>query len=71
MPSEKAKKMTTEELCQWLRKIKVSDDYIKLFEEEDIDGSVLAQYEFNDLEDLGISKGFVRKKIITKFRNIS
>ena len=38
-PSDKAKNMTTVELCQWLRnELKISDNDIKCFEKEDIVG---------------------------------
>ena len=70
--SDKAKKMTTEELSQWLRnELKISDNDIECFEREDIDGSLLAGFDVNDLEEIGIQKSYIRKKIITKFRNIS
>ena len=70
--SDKAKKMTTDELCQWLRNVlKISDNDIKCFESEGIDGSLLAEFDVNDLEEIGIQKSYIRKKIITKFRNIS
>ena len=70
-PSDKAKNMTTVELCQWLRnELNLSDNDIKCFEKEDIDGSLLAEFDVNDLEEIGIQKSFIRKKIITKFRNI-
>ena len=70
--SDKAKKMTTEELSQWLRnELKISDNDIECFEREDIDGSLLAEFDFNDLEEIGIQKSHIRKKIITKFRQIS
>ena len=70
-PSDKAKNMTTGELCQWMRnELKISDDDINCFEREDIDGSLLAGFDVNDLQEMGIQKSFIRKKIITKFRNI-
>ena len=71
-PSDKAKKMTTEELSQWLRnELKISDNDIECFEREDIDGILLAEFDFNDLKEIGIQKSHIRKKIITKFRQIS
>ena len=71
-PSDKAKNMTKEELSQWLRnELKISDNDIECFEREDIDGSLLAGFDINDLEEIGIQKSYIRKKIITKFRNIS
>ena len=60
--------MTTKELCQWLKDLGISDSDIKCFEEEEIDGSLLAEFNEKDLEELGIKKGFIRKKIIIKFK---
>ena len=31
---------------------------------------LLAEFDINDLEEIGIQKCFIRKNIITKFRNI-
>ena len=63
--------MSVEDICIWLRQIKVDEDYIKLFEENDIDGCILVDYDASDLEEMGISKGFVRKKVIVQFRQIT
>ena len=70
-PSDKAINMTTEELCQWLKNKKITPEYIKFFEGNDIDGSVLATFDDQDLKDLGISEPYIRKKIRTQFRRIS
>lgn len=71
-PSEKVTKMTTEELCQWLQnEVIVSDSDIECFKEEQIDGSLLAEFDHKDLEELGIKKGLTRIKIVAKFKNIS
>ena len=69
-PSGKAENMTTKELCEWLKTINVSDDYIKLFEENDINGGILTTFADEDLKDMGISKGFIRKKIMVQLRQI-
>ena len=62
----KLENMTTTELCGWLKEIKIKDKYIKYFEEHDINGSVLITCEADDLKGLGISEGFIRKKIVAK-----
>ena len=72
LPSDKAREMTSQELCQWLKdELKISDTDIECFEREEIDGSLLANFDHEELEELGIKKSFVRIKIITKFRDIS
>ena len=71
-PSEKVTNMTTEKLCQWLlNEVKVSVVDIECFKKEEIDGSLLAEFDYEDLEELGIKKSLTRKKIVTKFKNIS
>ena len=70
-PSRHAENLTTEELCEWLKTIKLSDDYIKLFEKNDINGGVLATFEDEDLQEMGISQGFIRKKIMGQFRQLN
>lgn len=71
-PDEKATKMTTEELCQWLlNEVKVSVSDVECFKKEEIDGSLLAEFDYEDLEELGVKKPLTRKKIVTRFKNIS
>lgn len=70
-PSAKAMNMTTEELCQWLKERKIDDKYIECFREDNVDGSELATYDDNDLEELGISEPRIRKKIMVQFRKIT
>lgn len=69
-PSGKAEKMTIKELCEWLKTINISDDYIKLFQDNGINGGTLATLDDEDLKELGISKRFVRKNIMVQFRQI-
>ena len=69
-PSAKAMEMSTEELCQWLKDIKIDVKYIECFREEEVDGSELATYDDTDLKDLGISEQRIRKKIMVQFRKI-
>ena len=69
-PSVRGMDMNTEELCQWLRKKKIAEKYIKCFEDEDIDGAVLAAYKDEHLISLGISEEHVRIKIITQFKKL-
>lgn len=67
-PSDKAMNMTTAELCQWLKELKIPDKYIERFEQEEIDGSELADYKEEHLDF--ISEPRMRIKILTKFRKI-
>jgi len=69
-PSGQAENMTTKELCEWLKTIQISDEYIKLFEKNNINGGTLAALNDDDLEDMGISKRFIRKNIMVRFRQI-
>jgi len=62
--------MTIKELCEWLKTINISDDYIKLFQDNGINGGTLATLDDEDLKELGISKRFVRKNIMVQFRQI-
>ncbi len=44
------------------------DQYQELFEEDDVDGTLLLAYSVDDLKDLGVTKGNHRRKIVTKFK---
>ena len=70
LPSQEAINMTHEQLCDWLRGKKVPEKYVKLFEDDSIDGGELATYDDDDLEELGISEKRIRKKILHHFRQI-
>ena len=67
---EPSKKMTCKELCDWLRAKKIADKFIELFENEDIDGKELAEYNDKDLQDLGILESRIRKKILVNFKDL-
>ena len=69
-PSEKAKNMTSEDICQWLKEKHIAAEYIECFRKDDIDGSVLAEYDDDDLKGMGISEPHIRKKIRIQFRKI-
>ena len=69
-PSDKAMNMSTEELCQWLKVKNIPDKYIEYFEREEVDGSQLAAYNEEHLEDIGVSESRIRIKIMTQFRKI-
>ena len=68
-PSESAKKMTTQQVVEWLNSIKLSE-YAKIFEDNDVDGETLACITLETLEELGIMKDFHRRKILLQFRKI-
>lgn len=70
-PSEKAMDMTTAELCEWLKEIKIPDKYIEYFKEMEIDGLELAAYTDEILEKMGISEPHIRIRILVKFQKIS
>ena len=65
-PKELAEKVTKEGVEQFLHDIKLGN-YAQLFKENDVDGAILISLQEGDLEDLGITNGFHRKKIIKKF----
>ena len=67
---EPSKKMTCQELCDWLRAKKIADKYIELFEKDEIDGKELAEYNDEDLQHLGISESRIRKKILVNFKDL-
>lgn len=67
-PSDKAMNMTTTELCQWLKKLKIPDEYIEHFEQEEIDGLQLAEYKEEDLDFIPVRR--IRIKIVTQFKKI-
>ena len=68
-PSEKAMAMTTEEVVEWLGTIKLSK-YAKIFQDEDVDGELLATYNVKNLEEIGVNSGADGKKILLRFRRI-
>ena len=70
-PSDKAIKMTSEELCQWLEKECTDDKYVKCFRKSKINGKVMATLTNDDLKEMGIAEGYLRKKMLVQFREIS
>ena len=65
-PKEIADKMTVGDVTRLLEDIKLSC-YTDLFKENDVDGNLLFNLSVEDLKDMGISNGFHRRKIVTKF----
>ena len=61
--------MTVDEVVQWLGTIKLGE-HSEAFRSEGVDGVLLATYDLEDLEDIGISLKKDRKKILVKFRQI-
>ena len=68
--AEPSKKMTNKELCDWLRAKNISDKYIKLFEKEKINGKELAEYNDEDLKEMGIAESRIRKRILVNFKDL-
>ena len=66
---ERGKTMTTAEVVQWLEEIGLGE-YKELFEKEGVNGSLLAELEMDDLEEMGVSKKYHRKKLLTKFKEL-
>ena len=69
VPSEKAVNMTVDEVVQWLGTINL-EEHGEAFRKEGVDGVLLATYDLEDLEVIGISLKKDRKKILVKFRQI-
>ena len=69
-PSETAKNMTTDQLCEWLKSIDIDDEYIQCFKKAHIKGRTLVFFTENELEEIGVSLSYVRKQILVEFRNI-
>lgn len=64
---EMASTLTVNDISEFLKRIKLAD-LTELFSEKDVDGSLLLMLEDKDLEDLGVSNGFSRRKIVSKFK---
>jgi len=69
-PSDTAKKMTTDQLCEWLKIIDIDDEYIQCFRKARIKGRTLAFFDENNLLEIGVSVSYVRKQILVEFRDI-
>lgn len=69
VPSENAKSMTTEEVIEWLKTIRLSK-YATVFEEHDVTGEELAVCTLETLKEMGIEKDLERRKILLRFRKI-
>ena len=65
---EKGKTMTTAEVVQWLEEFGLGE-YKELFEDEGVNGSLLAELDMDMLEEMGVSKKYHRKKLITNLKN--
>ena len=71
VPSQDAINLSHKQLCDWLKEKKIAGKYLHLFEEDGtIDGGKLSTYTEEDLEELGIAKSHIRKKILHHFRQI-
>ena len=68
-PSKKAMAMTTEEVVQWLKSINLSK-YTQDFQDNEVDGELLASCTLKELEEIGVKGGVDRKKIFLRFRKI-
>lgn len=66
--SEAASDLTSEDIADYLRFLKL-DEYIKKFEEIDVDGITMLEIDNDTLEtDLGVDTAKDRVKIKTKFK---
>jgi len=68
--SVKAKNMSSKQLCDWLKTKKIPEKYIKMFEDSDIDGELLAMFGETELEEMGIGESHIRKIILVQFSRI-
>ena len=62
-----AKGLTAEDVGDFLRSI-VLPQYVENFVSNGIDGETLLGLDDNDLKELGVEKGFQRKKILIKYK---
>ena len=71
LPSQKAMKMSHEEMCDWLREKKIAGKYLHLFEEDEmINGEEFSFYTEKELEELGVAESRIRIRILVQFRKI-
>lgn len=61
--------VTVNDVCEWLKKIGMSQ-YVDKFAEEEVDGQLLAELEKDDLPDLGVVKPLHQKKILLKIKEM-
>ena len=59
--------ITVENIAEYLKSLKL-DQYITNFTKNDVDGNLLWHLTDDDLKDIGITKGFDRRKILNKFK---
>ena len=64
---EVAKQLSVADIIEFLKTDRKLEQYAPLFEEEEIDGTILFSCTNKSLEDLGIANGFHRTKILAKF----
>jgi len=64
---EVASTLSVNDISEFLKEIELAD-LTELFSKNGVDGSLLIELSDNDLKDLGVAKGFIRKKIVTKFK---
>lgn len=62
-----AKGLTAEDVGKFLKSISL-DDHEENFVSNGIDGETLLALDDNDLKELGVEKGFQRKKILIKYK---
>ncbi len=62
-----AASLSIDDVAEFLRKWKLQK-YEEDFRENDMDGALLLSLNEDDLEDVGVTKGFDRRKILSKFK---
>lgn len=62
-----ASTLSVNDISEFLKEIELAD-LTELFSKNGVDGSLLIELSDDDLKDLGVAKGFIRKKIVTKFK---
>ena len=61
--------MTVSDVCEWVKKIGMSQ-YADMFAEEGVDGQVLLALRREDLPDLGIEKPLHQTKLLVKINEL-
>ncbi len=63
---EAAQTLSVTDVVSFLKKFKL-DQYQELFEDEQVNGKLLQILSADDLEEMGVTKGYHRRKIVAKF----
>ena len=62
----KRKRMSVKRVVEYLRKLEIKEDVIKLFEDASVDEKMMMELTAIDLERLGVTNFLTRRKILTR-----